>query len=86
MYPYSKVVPPHTPTPVSYTHLDALVVPTAGMGTGQGQGTEGLDVTVLADIKMIACAGEAPAQVVCRQVVLRIAAVSYTHLDVYKRQ
>lgn len=43
------------------TDPDALVVPTAGMGTGQGQGTEGLDVTVLADIKMIACAGEAPA-------------------------
>ncbi len=50
--------------------------PTAGMGTGQGQGTEGLDVTVLADIKMITCAGEAPAQVVCRQVVLRIVAVA----------
>lgn len=33
------------------TDPDALVVPTAGMGTGQGQGTEGLDVTVLADIK-----------------------------------
>ena len=42
----------------------------------QDKGTEGLDVTVLADIKMIACAGEAPAQVVCRQVVLRIAAVA----------
>ncbi len=50
--------------------------PTAGMGTRQGQGTQGLDVTVLADIKMITCAGEAPAQVVCRQVVLRIAAVA----------
>ena len=66
--------------------------PTAGMGTGQGQGTEGLDVTVLADIKMIACAGEAPAQVVCRQVVLRIAAVAAgggtmdDDKDVYKRQ
>lgn len=47
-----------------------------GHGTRQGQGTQGLDVTVLADIKMITCAGEAPAQVVCRQVVLRIAAVA----------
>lgn len=46
------------------------------MGTRQGQGTQGLDVTVLADIKMITYAGEAPAQVVCRQVVLRIAAVA----------
>ena len=58
------------------TDPDALVVPTAGMGTGQGQGTEGLDVTVLADIKMIACAGEAPAQVICDQVIFRIATVS----------
>ena len=49
---------------------------TPDMGTRQGQGTQGLDVTVLADIKMITCAGEAPAQVVCRQVVLRIAAVA----------
>ena len=64
----------HTRQDRLVTDPDALVVPTAGMGTGQGQGTEGLDVTVLADIKMIACAGEAPAQVVCRQVVLRIAA------------
>ena len=49
---------------------------TPDMGTRQGQGTQGLDVTVLADIKMITCAGEAPAQVVCCQVVLRIAAVA----------
>ena len=55
---------------------DATCIPTPDMGTRQGQGTQGLDVTVLADIKMIACAGEAPAQVVCRQVVLRIAAVA----------
>lgn len=55
---------------------DAIGIPPPGMGTGQGQGTKGLDVTVLADIKMIACAGEAPAQVVCRQVVFRIAAVA----------
>ena len=46
------------------------------MGTGQGQGTEGLDVTVLADIKMIACAGEAPAQVVCCQVMFGVATVT----------
>ena len=58
------------------TDPDALVVPTAGMGTGQGQRTEGLDVTVLADIKMIACAGEAPAQVVCCQVMFGVATVT----------
>lgn len=46
------------------------------MGTRQGQGTQGLDVTVLADIKMITCAGESPAQVVCCQVMFRIAAVA----------
>ena len=55
---------------------DATCIPPPDMGTRQGQGTQGLDVTVLADIKMITCAGEAPAQVVCRQVVLRIAAVA----------
>ena len=49
---------------------------TPDMGTRQGQGTQGLDVTVLADIKMITCAGEAPAQVVCCQVMFRIAAVA----------
>ena len=46
------------------------------MGTRQGQGTQGLDVTVLADIKMITCAGESPEQVVCCQVMFRIAAVA----------
>ena len=55
---------------------DATCIPPPDMGTRQGQGTQGLDVTVLADIKMITYAGEAPAQVVCRQVVLRIAAVA----------
>ena len=47
-----------------------------GHGHQAGTREQGLDVTVLADIKMITCAGEAPAQVVCHQVVLRIAAVA----------
>lgn len=55
---------------------NATCIPPPDMGTRQGQGTQGLDVAVLANIKMITCAGEAPAQVVCRQVVLRIAAVA----------
>ena len=38
---------------------DATCIPPPDMGTRQGQGTQGLDVTVLADIKMITCAGEA---------------------------
>ena len=49
---------------------------TPDMGTRQGQGTQGLDVTVLADIKMITCAGEAPAQVVCCQIMFGIATVT----------
>ena len=33
------------------TDTDATCIPTPDMGTRQGQGTQGLDVTVLADIK-----------------------------------
>ena len=55
---------------------DATCIPTPDMGTRQGQGTQGLDVTVLADIKMITCAGEAPAQVVCGQLMFGIATVA----------
>ena len=58
------------------TDTDATCIPTPDMGTRQGQGTQGLDVTVLADIKMITCAGESPAQLVCCQVMFRIAAVA----------
>ena len=43
---------------------DATCIPPPDMGTRQGQGTQGLDVTVLADIKMITCAGASPAQVI----------------------
>ena len=53
------------------TDPDALVVPTAGMGTGQGQGTEGLDVTVLADIKMIPRPVESPPAVADVQIKFR---------------
>ena len=55
---------------------DATCIPTPDMGTRQGQGTQGLDVTVLADIKMITCAGESPAQVVCGQLMFGIATVA----------
>ena len=58
------------------TDTDATCIPTPDMGTRQGQGTQGLDVTVLADIKMITCAGEAPAQVVCCQVMFGVATVT----------
>ena len=46
--------------PAFVADTDATCIPTPDMGTRQGQGTQGLDVTVLADIKMITCAGEAP--------------------------
>ena len=48
----------------------------ADMRTGLCHGTERLYIAVPADVIVITCAGEAPAQVVCRQVVLRIAAVA----------
>lgn len=46
------------------------------MCTGRFYRTKTFDIPVLPYIIMITCAGEAPAQVVCRQVVLRIAAVA----------
>jgi hypothetical protein len=46
------------------------------MGRSVFISTQGLDVTVLADIKMITCAGEAPAQVVCCQVMFGVATVT----------
>ena len=62
--------------PAFVADTDATCIPTPDMGTRQGQGTQGLDVTVLADIKMITCAGEAPAQVVCCQVMFGVATVT----------
>ena len=57
------------------TDPDALVVPTAGMGTRQGQGTQGLDVTVLADIKMIPRSVESAPAVADIQIIFREALV-----------
>ena len=51
------------------------VMPT-GVRAGELYRAQGLYIAVLADIKMVACAGEAPAQVVCCQVIFRIAAVA----------
>ena len=55
---------------------DAVGVVALGVSAGLGDGTEGFDVAVLTDVEMIACAGEAPAQVVCCQVVFRVVAVA----------
>ena len=54
---------------------DAMGIPAFGMRTRLPDGAKRLYVTVPADIKMITCAGEAPAQVVCSQVMFRVATV-----------
>ena len=62
--------------PALVADADPVAVLASGMRTGTFQRPERLYITVLTDIKMITCAGEAPAQVVCCQVVFRIAAVA----------
>ena len=62
--------------PALVADTDAVGVAASGMRTGTFQRPERLYITVLTDVKMITCAGEAPAQVVCCQVVFRIAAVA----------
>jgi len=62
--------------PALVADADAVGVAASGMRTGTFQRPERLYITVLTDIKMITCAGKAPAQVVCCQVVFRIAAVA----------
>ena len=62
--------------PAFVADADAVGVAASGMRTGTFQRPERLYITVLTDVKMITCAGEAPAQVVCCQVVFRIAAVA----------
>ena len=55
---------------------DTVGVMPTGVRAGELYRAQGLYSAVLADIKMVACAGEAPAQVVCCQVMFRIAAVA----------
>ena len=62
--------------PSLITDTYRVSIETAGMRTGAFQRPERLYIPILTDIKMITCAGEAPAQVVCCQVVFRIAAVA----------
>ena len=57
------------------TDTDATCIPTPDMGTRQGQGTEGLDVTVLADIKMIPRSVESAPAVADIQIIFREALV-----------
>ena len=62
--------------PALVADADAVGVAASGMRTGTFQRPERLYITVLTDIKMLTCAGKAPAQVVCCQVVFRIAVVA----------
>ncbi len=55
---------------------DAVGVVATGVGTGSFDWAQGNDVAVHSDVIVITCAGESPAQVVCCQVVLRVAAVA----------
>ncbi len=55
---------------------DGVRVVPFGVCAGLLQRAEGFDVSVLAYVEVIACAGESPAQMVCDQVVFRITTVS----------
>ena len=55
---------------------DAIGVVAAGVGARGFDGAKTLDTSILSDVIVIACAGESPAQVVCCQVVLRVATVA----------
>ena len=57
--------------PAFITNTDTVCIVPVGMGTRLFYRAEGFYSTIAADIKMITCTGEAPAQVVCRQVVFR---------------
>ena len=62
--------------PALVTNTDTVSVMAFGMRPGTFQRPERLYITVPADIIVITCAGESPAQVVCCQVMFRIAAVA----------
>ena len=62
--------------PALVADTDAVGVAASGMRTGTFQRPERLYITVLTDVKMITCAGEAPAQVVCCQVMFGVATVT----------
>jgi hypothetical protein len=62
--------------PAFITNTNRVSIIATGMRTGFINGTEALDASVLTYIIVIACTGEAPAQVICDQVIFRIATVS----------
>lgn len=62
--------------PALVTNADTVSVMAFGMRPGTFQRPERLYITVPADIIVITCAGEAPAQVVCCQVMFGVATVT----------
>ena len=65
---------------------DAMGIVALRVGTDPLDRACGSDIAVAADVEMIACAIKTTAAVSGIQVALGKGAVSYTHLDVYKRQ
>ena len=62
--------------PALVTNADTVSVMAFGMRPGTFQRPERLYITVPADIIVITCAGESPAQVVCGQLMFGIATVA----------
>ena len=62
--------------PALVTNTDTVSVMAFGMRPGTFQRPKRLYITVPADIIVITCAGEAPAQVVCCQVMFGVATVT----------
>jgi hypothetical protein len=62
--------------PALVTNTDTVSVMAFGMRPGTFQRPERLYITVPADIIVITCAGESPAQVVCGQLMFGIATVA----------
>ena len=62
--------------PAFITNTNRVSIIATGMRTGFINGTEALDASVLTYIIVIACTGEAPAQVVCCQVMFGVATVT----------
>lgn len=62
--------------PALVTNTDTVSVMAFGMRPGTFQRPERLYITVPADIIVITCAGEAPAQVVCCQIMFGVATVT----------
>ena len=62
--------------PAFITNTNRVSILATGMRTGFINGTEVLDASILTYIIVIACTGAPPAQVICDQVIFRIATVS----------